>query len=233
MNKSIAVIRHIGVEGLGTIEDVLKSKGLAHAYIDTWKDPLPADVSDYGALVILGGPMGVYEQDTYPFIKQELSLIRKARDLKLPVIGICLGSQMIAQALGGRVYKGGTKEIGWYDIRLTREASGDRLFGQVPGGDTFKVFQWHGDTYNIPQGAERLASSQACPNQAFIWNNQVLALQFHLEMNQESVANLMDANDELVEGTYVQSASQIKEYAFYMPTCQLLLEQLIEKFLAL
>ncbi len=192
MNKSIAVIRHIGVEGLGTIEDVLKNKGLSYDYIDTWKDTLPQDVSDFTALVILGGPMGVYEQDKYPFIEKELELIRKARNASMPVIGICLGSQMIAQALGGRVYKGRVKEIGWYDINFTELSLNDKLFASIPvtkdESTTIKAFQWHGDTYDLPEDAIMLASSKLYANQAFRIGT-LYGLQFHIEVKEDDIEN--------------------------------------------
>lgn len=195
MVKHVAVIRHIGVEGLGTIEDVLKSKALSFRYMNTWKDRLPHDVSDFRALVILGGPMGVYELDKYPFIEAELSLIKKARDARLPVIGICLGSQMIAQALGGRVYKGSVKEIGWYDIYFTQEASRDKLFASVEAvkdkSSVMKVFQWHGDTFDLPNEAVVLAGSQLYTNQAFRIGN-IYGLQFHIEIKESDIKTWID-----------------------------------------
>ncbi len=192
MKRSIAVLRHIGVEGLGSIEEVLKARNLTYQYIDTWRDPLPSRVSDYRAVVILGGPMGVYEQDKYPFIKQELFLIEEARRLNIPVIGICLGSQMIAQALGGRVYKGGTKEIGWYDVHFTTYASDDKLFSSVQAAKgksaTMKVFQWHGDTFDLPGDAVLLASSKLYTNQAFRVGS-IYGLQFHIEVKEADIKN--------------------------------------------
>ncbi len=195
MKKPVAVIRHIGVEGLGTIEDVLKRSGRAYGYIDMWKDTLPQGVSDYSAIIVLGGPMGVYERDRYPFIEKELSLIRKARDGRLPVIGICLGSQMIAQAMGGRVYKGRAKEIGWCGVRLTQEASEDRLFAEVgparDGPGAIRVFQWHGDTFDLPDDAVVLASSELYPNQAFRIGN-IYGLQFHIEVKEADIRNWLN-----------------------------------------
>ena len=195
MNKPVAVIRHIGVEGLGTIQNVLADRGIPYIYIDTWKDRIPRDTADYRALIILGGPISVYEQDTYPFIEKELSLIRKARDAKLPVIGICLGSQMIAQALGGRVYKGGTKEIGWYDIHFTAQASHDPLFSSVEAVKshpaTMKVFQWHGDTFDLPGDAVVLAGSKLYANQAFRIDT-LYGLQFHIEIREADIKVWID-----------------------------------------
>ncbi len=195
MKRSIAIIRHIGVEGLGSIEDVLKARNLHYKYIDTWRDSMPLNVSNYSAVIILGGPMGVYEQDKYPFIKKELFLIEEARRLNIPVIGICLGSQMIAQALGGKVYKGSAKEIGWYDIHFTQEASHDKLFASVKAAQdestTIKVFQWHGDTFDLPGEAVVLASSKLYTNQAFRVDN-IYGLQFHIEVKEADIKNWID-----------------------------------------
>lgn len=192
MKRTIAVIRHIGIEGLGTIEEVIKARGLSYTFINTWKDPIPQDTDGFSAVVILGGPMGVSEQDIYPFIKSELSFIRKAHAAQVPVIGVCLGSQMIAEALGGRVYKGGIKEIGWYDVQWTPDAVKDRLLGTVcsrketAGG--MKVFQWHGDTFDLPDGAVVLAGSARYKNQAFCIGT-IYGLQFHVEVTEDDIMN--------------------------------------------
>ncbi len=189
MNKTVGVIRHIGVEGLGSIEEVLKQTNTPYVYIDTWKDRLPADVSGYGAFVILGGPMGVYESDKYPFIENEIDLVKKARSTGLPVIGICLGSQIIAQSLGGRVYKGGKKEVGWYNITFSDEIRNDPVFSPLSDkqNKSLRVFQWHGDTFDLPDGASLLASSALYKNQAFRIDKNIYGLQFHIEVKESDI----------------------------------------------
>lgn len=140
-------------------------------------------------LIVMGGPMGVYEQDRYPFLKRELSFIRKAMEADKPVLGICLGSQLIAHALGARVYPNAKKEIGWYRVHLTSEGKKDPL---MKGANAPWVFQWHGDTFDLPRGARRLASSTLCKNQAFRYGDNVYALQYHLEVDGPMIREWLD-----------------------------------------
>ncbi len=138
-------------------------------------------VPSVSGLIVMGGPMGVYEQDRYPFLKRELDYIGKVIAAKKPVLGICLGSQLIAHALGARVYPNKKKEIGWYRVHLTAEGKKDPLM--KGGANAPRVFQWHGDTFDLPKGARRLASSSLCKNQAFRFGNNVYGLQYHLEVD--------------------------------------------------
>jgi GMP synthase (glutamine-hydrolysing) len=175
---STIALRHVAFEDLGTLEPLLVRRGHALRYVDVPVtsladfDPLAPDL-----LVVLGGPIGVYETDAYPFLAPEIALIEKRLQAGRPVLGICLGSQLIARALGSRVYASGSKEIGWAPLELTAEghASCLRHIGTAP------VLHWHGDTFDLPAGAVRLASTPLCANQAFTWGDAALALQFHME----------------------------------------------------
>ena len=141
---------------------------------------MPCDAQNYRLAIILGGPMSCYEEEKYPFLREELSFIENCIKKNVKVLGLCLGGQLIARALGAAVGKNSKKEIGWYDLRLTDEGKSSPLFSGLP--ETFKAFHWHGDKFDIPAGGVRLAQSALCENQAFIYDNRALALQFHLEI---------------------------------------------------
>lgn len=165
-------------------------------------ESLPS-VADFDWLVVMGGPMNIYEEAQYPWLIAEKRFIEQAIAANKTVIGICLGSQLIADVLGSQVYPGEYKEIGWFPITLTQEARNSHLFGSLP--PQFTAFHWHGDTFDLPPNATRLAYSEACQNQAFIYNQQVLGLQFHLESTLESVNQIIEnCVDELVDDKYIQ-----------------------------
>lgn len=177
----VIVFRHVAHEGVGTIGATLDRLGIPYRYIDIAKEPPFPPVQTLSGLLVMGGPMGVYEHDRYPFLKRELRYIRKTIEAGKPVLGICLGSQLIARALGARVYPGTKKEIGWDRIHLTSDGQRDPLMKGCPVSPW--VFQWHGDTFDLPRGARRLATSALYKNQAFRFARHVYALQYHLEVD--------------------------------------------------
>lgn len=177
------IIKNIPIEGPGTIEDYLKSIKAPYQIINISEGEEVPYLSDFTHLVIMGGPMAVYEMGSYPFLKEEALLIERAIRSGLHVLGICLGAQMIAHVLGARVYPGRVKEIGWYEVTLTEDGTRDQVISQLSTENKKAiVFQWHGDTFDIPIGAVRLASSELFENQAFRYSDGVYALQFHIEV---------------------------------------------------
>jgi GMP synthase-like glutamine amidotransferase len=193
--KRVLVLQHVPYERQGYIADYMQERDIAFDVVRLWKPYDLPDVSRYAALVIMGGPMGVYED--YPSKHDEIALISAAIGT-IPTLGICLGSQLIAHALGARVYPNErnakpAKEIGYYTVRLTPEGAANRLF---KGFDAeVRVLQWHGDAFDLPGDASLLATSPLCANQAFAYKH-AYGLLFHLELTPEMVEGLADANRE-------------------------------------
>jgi len=181
----VLVFRHVPFEGLGLIEPPLAASGIGVDFADLYQPsaPLP-DIGAYRALVFMGGPMSV--NDDLPYLRSEMEFIRQAMARRQPVLGVCLGAQLVARALGGAVRRNGAREIGWYPLTFTPAAAGDLLFD---GLSAETVFHWHGETFDLPPGAELLASSGLCRNQAFRIGPRVHALQFHLEVTPEMIAD--------------------------------------------
>ena len=178
MNKSAIVLRHVHFEDLGTLEPVLEARGYQVRYLDPIRDDLAAlDAASPDLLVVLGGPIGAFDEAVYPFLAAELDLVRRRLDTARPLLGICLGAQLIARALCAGVAPMGVKEIGFGPLTLTAEGEASALAGLA----AVPVLHWHGDQFEIPAGAVRLAGTPTCPNQAFALGAAVLGLQFHLE----------------------------------------------------
>ena len=181
---NVLIIQNVTSEGPGTIADHLRTTNIPFTCIDLEQgQPLPA-IDEYTHLIIMGGPMAVYEMDRTPYLRDEARYIETAVKADKHVLGVCLGAQMLAHVLGARVYSGGAKEIGWYEVDVTEEGMQDPCMAMlaVENKRTAQVFQWHGDTFDLPQGAVLLASSPLFPNQAFRYSDRVYALQFHIEV---------------------------------------------------
>lgn len=200
--------QHVPFEGLESIEDWAVAS--LHPLTVTrffQKDPLPR-VDEFDWLFVMGGPMGVHEEESFPWLKEEKKLIEEAiRNNKL-VLGICLGAQLIADVLGASVNPNRHKEIGWFHVDLTPEAARIPAFAGLP--PRFDAFHWHGDIFDLPAGAIHIARSAACDNQGFVYGGNVLALQFHLETTPSGAAALIEeCASDLAPGTYVQTPESI------------------------
>ena len=181
--KKILVCQHVAHEILGTLNPLFKEHGFRIRYANFGRHPdLKIELDDYEGLVVLGGPMNVDETVKHPHLAHEIELIQKALEKKIPTLGICLGAQLIAKALGEKVARHHTKEIGWYDLHLTESGKKDPLFFHFETME--KIFQWHGDTFDIPKGAIHLARSPLCENQAFRYRENVYGVQFHMEVDE-------------------------------------------------
>ncbi len=204
----IHYLQHVPFEGLASIEQWVTQQGNIISATKFYNgDSLPP-VDDLDWVIVMGGPMNIYEDDKYPWLHSEKHFIETAIEKNKVVIGICLGSQIIADVLGSKVYKGQEKEIGWYPITITPEAQDYPVFAAIP--QSMNVFHWHGDTFDLPSGAVRLAYSEACANQAFIYGDKVLGLQFHLESTKESVHQIIEnCASELVAGKYIQKPEEM------------------------
>jgi GMP synthase (glutamine-hydrolysing) len=182
----ILVFQHVPFEILGTLDGLFKNYGFRIRYVNFGRHPdAHPRLEGYDGLVVLGGPMSVDDVDRHPHLATEVGLLRQALDLDIPVLGICLGAQLIAKALGGAVGRNGEKEIGWYDVCASEEGHADPLVGQF--GPQERIFQWHGDTFEMPPGAIHLASTDTCRNQAFRYGNKVYGFQFHLEADERLI----------------------------------------------
>lgn len=169
----------------GFIDEWAKVKGFSLTVTRMYQNEVPPPMDEFDFLIILGGRMGAYEEDTYPWLLQEKRFIRSAIDLGKYVLGICLGAQLLANVLGANVYPHTYREIGWWEIEKTVEGSSSILFNGIPS--VFTVFEYHQDTFDLPCGALRLASSKACQNQAFSYGDRVLGLQFHPEFTGQMI----------------------------------------------
>jgi GMP synthase (glutamine-hydrolysing) len=178
--RSAVALRHVAFEDLGLLASVMEREGWDVSFCEAAVDDLRHNsIRNANLLVVLGGPIGAYETDAYPFLNSEIGLIEYRLSRNLPTLGICLGSQLMAKALGSRVFAGHVKEIGWGGIELTAEGASSCL-NTLQKADAV-VLHWHGDSFDLPEGAQRLASNTHYENQAFAYGSSALALQFHLE----------------------------------------------------
>jgi GMP synthase-like glutamine amidotransferase len=205
---NIHYLQHVPFEGLGSIEQWAISRGHTLSVTRLYaSDPLPS-LDRFDMLVVLGGPMSIHDEYEHVWLKAEKWFIRQVIDAGKPVLGICLGAQLIAEVLGGTVYPGKEKEIGWYPVTLSEEFAASDLGQCLP--DTMEVFHWHGETFSLPDGTMHIASSAACENQGFIFNDRVIALQFHLETTHISAESIIgNSRDELVDAPYIQGEEQM------------------------
>ncbi|WP_067618833.1 type 1 glutamine amidotransferase [Dissulfuribacter thermophilus] len=206
-------LQHVPFEGPGSILDWAQDRGLEVSHTRLYaKESLPAPDS-FDILVVMGGPMGVCDIDDYPWLNEEKQFLKDVMAKDKCVLGICLGAQLMSEALGGVVRKNKYKEVGWFPVSLTPLAWDHPIFKGIDA--TFEALHWHGDTFSIPEGAIHIASSEGCANQAFLYGEKVLGLQFHLETTEDSLKQIMEGSPEDMEdeGPFVQKKEVILEKA--------------------
>ncbi len=222
-------LQHVAFEGPAGIADWIGRRG------DTWSRvplyagaPLP-ELAAVDAILVMGGPMNIYQYRDHPWLRAEARFIEQGLAAGKKVIGVCLGAQILANILGSRVFQNAEREIGWYPVQFSEGAR--TLLPALPEFQT--VLHWHGDTFDLPPDAIRLAASEACPEQGFLYRKQALALQFHLEMTAESVAAIAEGcRDELTPGRYIQSEETLQELSpLYAHGAQHLLARMLEEFI--
>lgn len=208
-NCKALILQNASGEGPGILGDFLDRRGWERQTIRLYRgEMIPADWETYHVMIVMGGPMNVYEEDTYPFLATETQVIGQGLRNGHPVLGFCLGVQLMAKACGGEVFKGQEKEIGWYPVRLTAGGMSDPLLKSFP--DEFIIFQWHGDTYHLPQGAVRLVDSQHYPNQAMRIGHMSYGFQFHFEITRDMITEWLEsAREEIGEAYYESLCNQI------------------------
>jgi len=228
---NIHYLQHVPFERLGTIESWAENyKHLVsrtQLFNENFEFP---DVSEIDFLIIMGGPMTSYEEEKFPWLQKEKAFIKEAILKNKKVLGICLGAQLIADALGAKVFPGEHKEIGWFPVyKSSEEPERSKLLDVFP--QKFSAFHWHGDVFNIPMGAVHLAGTSACENQAFVYNEKVLALQFHLETTPQSAEELIrHCGDEITDAQFIQKPDEILSNYQAFEKSNKLMETILELF---
>jgi GMP synthase-like glutamine amidotransferase len=199
-------LQHVSFEGLGSIDAWLDSAGYEITGTRLYETTDFPALDGVDLVVVMGGPMSVNDEDEFPWLSREKEFIRRAIDSGKPVLGICLGAQLIANAMGAKVYRHSVKEIGWFPVQGT-SADSASLFKFPP---STRVFHWHGETFDLPPGATLIARSEGCENQAFQIGTSVIGLQFHLETTPESAREIIsNCRHELIPSRYVQTGEEI------------------------
>jgi GMP synthase-like glutamine amidotransferase len=227
---NIHFLQHVPFEDLGALEKWVMTPENRVTSTRLYEDSKLPFIELFDVLIVLGGPMSVHDEDRHRWLIAEKELIRKALDKGKKVIGICLGAQLIAEVLGASVSLNPVAEIGWYDVTLSEAALKHPLFKDFKA--SIPAFHWHGETFEIPSQAISIGQSLACKNQGFLWNDQVLALQFHLEITTAGInALIQHCKEDLKEGPYVQAADTLNQPEHIAQTNQLALD-LMTRFIA-
>lgn len=205
--RKVLVLQHVPHEPLGTLDRMLRARKIRIRFCNFARTPeAEPQLSGCDALIVLGGPMNVGDQPRYPHLKTELRLLEAALSQGVPVLGICLGAQLLAHALGAAVGRNNRAELGWHEVRLRPAGLSDPVLGQL--GPAAPIFHWHGDTFGIPAGADHLAESDLCGHQAFRYGQRAYGLQFHLEVDQPLIERWLRVHKQELEQSEGPEAAQ-------------------------
>jgi GMP synthase (glutamine-hydrolysing) len=231
-SKEVSILLHHENELPGIILDALKHAGFAQNYVRSYQnEPVPKEIGDSAGLIIMGGPQSVYEQDKFPWLRDEMRLIEDALKRDRPILGICLGSQLLAATLGANVSPGRKKEIGWHRVTLTDFASKDVLFVGEPSSLT--AFHWHGDIFDLPRSATLLASSALTAHQAFRYGKNACGLLFHMEVTLPLVLTMVETfADELQSAGISGTAIKLNSHT-HLPTLQKVGREVFARWVAM
>ncbi len=226
----IHCIQHVEFETPGTIIDWIEKRKHSLSSTLLYENESFPGLDNFDLLIIMGGPMNIYEYERYPWLSEEKAFIEEAISEGKAVLGICLGAQLIADVLKAEVFRNNYKEIGWFPVSTVKYGMSETLLLEnVP--DEFTAFHWHGDTFSLPTGAKQLFTSEACKNQGFIYENRVIGLQFHLEMTNRAIRDVIgNCRDELIEGKYIQSEEEILNKDSLLENSKLLMFTLLDNF---
>lgn len=221
-------LEHQAEEGPARIGEWAVARGHSVTRTALYAGETPPAPDQFDLLVVMGGSMNIYQHRDHPWLVAEKEFLRRAIDAGKPILGVCLGAQLLADVLGGKVYQNAEKEIGWFPVDFSDRTG---LFAGFPA--QMNVMHWHGDTFDLPPGSRLIASSLACRNQAFVWGDRVVGLQFHLEMGAVHIGDLAKVSaDELVAARYVQTAEQLLHTPADLPLAQEALESLLDRLSA-
>lgn len=228
---NILILEHVEFENVGMIADWAKARKHTLFTRKLYEnEPLPR-CDSFDMLVIMGGSMSVGDEAIYPWLLPEKTFIKEAMSAGKYVVGVCLGAQLIANVLGAKVYPNTVKEIGWFPVAIVDTALGHSILRGLNPAMT--AFHWHGDTFDVPDGATLLMSSRACKHQAFIYRDKVLALQFHLEMTKDGINNLIThCSAEIIPSPTIQPKEKLLSGVATIPTCRRALYSLLDRLVA-
>lgn len=224
----IHCIQHVNFETPGTITEWIAQKNHFLSTTHLYENESFPEIETFDLLIVMGGPMNIYEYEKYPWLREEKTFLEKAIAGGKVVLGICLGAQLLADVLKAEIFKNNYKEIGWFPVSAGRAEKAEiPLLKGIP--EEFPAFHWHGDTFSLPEGAKRLFESEACKNQGFIYENRVIGLQFHLEMSKQTIKNVIEnCGDELIEGKYIQKEDEMLNRADLLKESRQLMFRLLD-----